>query len=400
MALDHKPLDQLTEADLLNLVANAVAEGTTLDYKAELPTNQDESKKEFLRDATSFANTAGGHLVFGMTEDGGIPTGVPGIALENVEEKKLWLENILRDGIDPRLPQWSIQEVPVTGGRFAIVIRFARSWQRPHMVTFRNDSRFFARHSTGKYQLDVAQIRSSVLSSPSATDRIRDFRRQRTSALTSAVAGDFHQSSLPKIILHLIPLDAVYEETVQLDISHVMDDSRLRPIYASHPWPMRWNIDGLYTTETRGAGWDYGSVQLFRTGIIEAVDADLLAMGEVVSPDDAHDGILGWPFERTIIDATKRYTEVQKDIGVLLPVVVLVTLIRVMGMWIVTGDRHDNREPPRIDRDTIVLPDVMVQSWDDEIPRLLRPLFDGFWQAGGRAGSPNYDADGNWLDRD
>jgi len=62
MALDHRRLDQLIEADLLDLVTNAVAEGTTLDYKEELPTNQDESKREFLRDATSFANTAGGHL--------------------------------------------------------------------------------------------------------------------------------------------------------------------------------------------------------------------------------------------------------------------------------------------------------------------------------------------------
>jgi Schlafen, AlbA_2 len=395
MALDHKPLDQLTEADLLDLVANAVAEGTTLDYKQELPTNQDESKKEFLRDATSFANTAGGHLVFGMTEDGGIPTGVPGIALENVEEKKLWLENILRDGIDPRLPQWSIQEVPVTGGQFVIVIRFPRSWQRPHMVTFRNDSRFFARHSTGKYQLDVAQIRSSVLSSPTATDRIREFRKERTDAVTVGLVPA-PLLGQPKILLHLIPLDAVYEGNVPLDIGQAMDDSRLQPIYTDHPWPMRWNIDGLYTDDHEGVHPAWGFVQLYRTGIIEAVDAGLLSAGQ--EPQ----GILGHPFEKRIISATKRYTAVQKDIGVSLPVVVFVTLISVGGLWIVTPDvaRNREREQRRIDREVVVLPDVMLQSWDDEIGRLLRPVFDGFWQAGGLPGSPNYDDDGNWIDQD
>src|SRR5947209_1986856 len=72
--LDHKPLDQLDEADLLDLVENAVAEGTTLDYKAALPGNGDEEKREFLRDATSFANTVGGHVLYGVTEEGGVPT--------------------------------------------------------------------------------------------------------------------------------------------------------------------------------------------------------------------------------------------------------------------------------------------------------------------------------------
>ena len=39
MPLDHKPLEQLDEADLVDLVDNNVAEGTTVDYKRELPTN-------------------------------------------------------------------------------------------------------------------------------------------------------------------------------------------------------------------------------------------------------------------------------------------------------------------------------------------------------------------------
>ena len=163
MALEHKALDELAEADLLDLVTNAVAEGTTLDYKAELPTNQDESRREFLRDAVFFANTAGGHLILGMTETGGVPDGVPGIAIPDVEAEKLRLENVLRDGIAPRLAQPGIVAVPVSGGGFVVVLRFARSWQRPHMVTFKNDARFFARHSTGKYQLDVDQIRSAVM---------------------------------------------------------------------------------------------------------------------------------------------------------------------------------------------------------------------------------------------
>ena len=159
---------------------------------------------------------------------------------------------------------------------------------------------------------------------------------------------------------------------------------------------MRWNIDGLYTDDHRGEHQAWGSVQLYRNGIIEAVDTGVLSAGE--QPDS----ILGWPFERVLIDAVTRYTEVQKDIGVTLPIAVLVTLTDVKDRWIVPPYQRLSlyRDPPRIDRAIVVLPDVMLTNWDDEIPRLLRPLFDGLWQAGGLPGSLNYDDDGNWIARD
>ena len=51
---------------------------------------------------------------------------------------------------------------------------------------------------------------------------------------------------------------------------------------------------------------------------------------------------------------------------------------------------------PRIDRDTLLLPDVSVESFEVDLPRLLRPVLDALWQAGGWDGSRNYDGEGNW----
>ncbi len=47
---------------------NAVAESRSLDYKAALPSGGDEGKREFLCDVSSFANTVGGCLIYGVTE--------------------------------------------------------------------------------------------------------------------------------------------------------------------------------------------------------------------------------------------------------------------------------------------------------------------------------------------
>jgi predicted HTH transcriptional regulator len=75
MALPIDP-DHIAERDLQSLVENGVAEGILFDYKGELYGASDSEKREFLKDVSSFANTTGGHIIIGMTEDGGVPTGV------------------------------------------------------------------------------------------------------------------------------------------------------------------------------------------------------------------------------------------------------------------------------------------------------------------------------------
>jgi hypothetical protein len=56
-----------------------------------------------------------------------------------------------------------------------------------------------------------------------------------------------------------------------------------------------------------------------------------------------------------------------------------------------------------IDRDLLVLPDIVLESYPEdyrhELPRLLRPIVDAFWQAGGWPRSQGYDANGDWVER-
>src|SRR3982074_1362806 len=108
--------------------------------------------KEFLGDVSSFANAIGGDLVYGVTEarKDGKPTGIPetvdGLAGVNQDAEALRLESMLRDGIAPRLTGVLLSWVPgFPEGR----------WSGPHMVTYKQHSRFYGRTSGGKYALDV-----------------------------------------------------------------------------------------------------------------------------------------------------------------------------------------------------------------------------------------------------
>ena len=121
-----KPIDQITEADLTDLVAASVSERRTIDYKQQLPGTNDAEKRELLADISSFANTAGGDLIFGITESAGLPTGVPGVQMENPDQEILRLESTIRTGLAP-LIRLTTGAVPLANGNQVLVMRAEQS---------------------------------------------------------------------------------------------------------------------------------------------------------------------------------------------------------------------------------------------------------------------------------
>jgi predicted HTH transcriptional regulator len=86
-----KPLDEIIEADLQRLIDDHLEENRQLECKRELPGTSDADKKEFVRDVVSFANSAGGHIIFGIAESNGIPTKPAPISEARIDEAKLRL---------------------------------------------------------------------------------------------------------------------------------------------------------------------------------------------------------------------------------------------------------------------------------------------------------------------
>ena len=137
---------------------------------------------------------------------------------------------------------------------------------------------------------------------------------------------------------------------------------------------------------------------MFRSGIVEAVEGYIIRLAAQFGGED--EVIQGYPFERTIIDGVSRYMQVQSRVGAEPPIVVMVTVSGVRGYRIQTGAQGEDllarREggAVRFDRDLLLLPDVLIDTFDADVPRALRPVFDSFWQAGGKMRSQNYDENG------
>jgi predicted HTH transcriptional regulator len=159
MALMHFPLEQIAEANLRALIDAKTAEARQIEYKREIYGTNDEARREFLADVSSFANAHGGDLLIGVAASKGIPTSLSPLT-GDVDGEKLRLDNMARTGLEPRIPNLYIVAVPISAGGAVLVIRVPRSYRAPHRVTFRGANRFWARSSGGRYEPNADELRA------------------------------------------------------------------------------------------------------------------------------------------------------------------------------------------------------------------------------------------------
>jgi len=381
-----KTFDEIAREDLEALVANERREGRVLDYKRDLPGDHADDKKEFLADVSSFANASGGDLIFGVSEDGGIPTEANGVAMDDVDKEIQRLDNVIRDGLEPRVPGVTIKPVDGFPNGPVLVMRVPKSWAAPHMVTFRDWCRFYSRNNAGKYLLDVGEIRSAFALSDSLAERIRNFRSER---LGRIVAGETPVPLMggSKVVLHLVPAESM-DPARQVDLTRRAAEVHATPLYANG-YNQRYNLDGvLNLANVRDSQESMSYLQIFRNGIFETVDSMLVAPESIPSV----------AYEQELMKTLGMYLRSAKDLELSPPYFVLVSFLGVKGKEMAVAGHQDWRMgAPKVDRDMLVLPDVMVEDPTVPLHEILRPVFDAVWQAVGWKGSINYDEKGEWI---
>lgn len=403
MGIESKAVDDLQEQDLEDLIG--CFEDKTYEFKESIPGRTDDDKKEFLADVTSFANSSGGFLVYGMAEEDRRAVRIEGLPQEEREPEVLRLGSLVRDGVDPRVPGIGFGQVDLKNGRWALVLHIPRSPVLPHRVAFKGSSRFFCRASDGtKYQLGTSEIRRLFDANGSVSNWIRSFRIERIAALVSD-EGPIHVSERPVLTMHLVPF-ASADSTFVADLDGLFEgqlDPLLHLVAEIDLWRCwrRPNLDGVlvYYPLQQGSGKSSGYVQFFRNGCIEAVDA------WSVSDSDANDkGISGGYLERRVIGACRDYLQFQTKHRVPYPICVTVQILGVGGWHLREPNENTAHHSfnggglERIfDRDVLTLPDVVLEDSSADVDTAFRPAFDTLWNASGFSGSPSYDANGNRL---
>ena len=369
-----RQFSSVSMADVQRLIENSVAEGPQLEYKQELKVNQDKEKKEFLADVSAFANSSGGVILYGVAVDPvekGIPVSIPGLAIYEHDQTIRKLEQLIQDGVAPRLQGIDFRKIDVDGGGPVLAIRIPKSWLGPHMVMLGGTSRFFIRKNSLKSQLNVDEIRSAFLESDAKYDRAKRFRDDRLGQiLVGETPAPLDGSANPITVVHMIPISSVGSDNRVNFGSGERSDFQLWPPRLSGGTSRR-NFDGFVTivqsNEDRGRSPGY--VQVFRTGAIEAVSKQMIGLND-------HHGmhIPSKAFELNVVDAARTYFNWLKNHEVECPIAICLSILGIKGAYMTSGFGPGER--CTIEKDNLIFPEVIVESLETPPEVWLKPVFD------------------------
>jgi len=190
-------------------------------------------------------------------------------------------------------------------------------------------------------------------------------------------------------VLHLIPRVAFVQPTMlDLGAKPVGESGVLLPLRGSFN-THRFNIDGIISADKRG------HVQLFRNGVYETAEVSLgheserAGHGKVIS---------GWAYATNLFNAVGRYLEFAREMSLPAPFAALASLVGVRE-YNLLGGRSPYDNLGQFDRDTVTLPDVLIDDTGAIPATVMRPMIEALWQAAGFERCKEYGADGSWPAR-
>ncbi len=137
--MDFYTKDNYTLEDIQSLITNGVEESLYLDYKRAFG-DKDKARFDITKDVSSFANSDGGIIVYGVEERNQKPQKITPI--NGYDFTKEWIESIIQS-IRPRIEDIKIFPIRVEGIEKSIyVVQIPSSEEMPHMA---KDNKYYKR---------------------------------------------------------------------------------------------------------------------------------------------------------------------------------------------------------------------------------------------------------------
>jgi predicted HTH transcriptional regulator len=151
------------EKAIETLVRDEVQESVRLDYKDSRSLQKsDDKRREIGKDVSSFANSDGGTIIYGVSEQDHLPTGIDD-GVDPADITREWLEQVINSRISPRLEGVRIYPVPLTGtraGQTAYVVEVSKAMSRaPHQA---DDKRYYKRFNFQSTPMEDYEIRDLI----------------------------------------------------------------------------------------------------------------------------------------------------------------------------------------------------------------------------------------------
>jgi hypothetical protein len=390
---------ELAYSDIERLVENKIPESKFLDYKQEINVEKGDERKEFLYDVSSFANTEGGMLIYGVSElrdEKNNPTGlsskISGLSnLQNSEKVILQLEDLINSSIEPNIPNITIKKLNKEEISI-LIIGIPKPYGLPRMVTYNATNKFYKRGNSGKYLLDVYELNQLFMADYEMFKSANEFKMSRIKNLVDLTFLP-NLDTTSSAILHLIPLSFRNNDSIDLTSFQTVE-SILKDIhvFGSRSGSYRHNYEGLlfYSDDENNLVFSYS--QLFRNGILEFYSS---RFRRIKQGGTNSNHFFATSFEKEVIDAVKFSLKFYDKMNILPPFTIMITLINFKKTIIFP----DNLLSNYYIKENLHLPSLSIENYNENIEKLLKSVFDVLWQSAGYRSSPNYNDKGEYINR-
>jgi hypothetical protein len=148
------------ESDISQLIIDKITENLELDYKAcDAIQNIDKKKTEISKDVSSFANSSGGLIIYGVHEKDNLPDSIDKGYDPNIISKE-WLEQVINSNIHPKIEGIFINQIPLDStnpGKVIYVVVIPQATTRaPHQA---NDKRYYKRYNFQSVAMEDYEVK-------------------------------------------------------------------------------------------------------------------------------------------------------------------------------------------------------------------------------------------------
>jgi len=194
-----------------------------------------------------------------------------------------------------------------------------------------------------------------------------------------------------KVVLHLIPINYFLDQN-RFNVTGLSEKygDFLTPFYSEGSGFYRsYNYDGLFNFMLDKDEKCISYIQLYRNGAIEAVDSFYLTLEEKSIPI--------YTIEKAIILKTDNYLKFQNEIKINPPIICFLALLGAKRYEIIDSSiRIETLDIHPFDRDDLILPEIIIGSYDIDTTKLYKTNFDRIWNACGYPRSFQYDKKGEF----
>lgn len=387
MLLDRN-FDDVDETTLNELVEAGATETVYLDFKRETYGSSDSDKKEILKDISSFANSLGGQLVIGIDEEDGAASKVTPITGMDIDQELLRLENIVRTGVEPKIIGLRMKRIQVQDGS-VILINVPKSFNPPHRVIFKNSNRYYARNSSGTYELSLEELRMLFGQQRTIEERAIAFINERFLRIQANDGALLLPIEEGAIVMHLVPLSD-FGSSRRHDITTLQKHSMHFHPLVGDGLSSRINLDGLVVPDVREKS-EY--TQVFRDGSVEAASASVIVKrkGKRFFPSQS--------LPETLIHSLTSFMKGLKAIDAAPPVALSFSFLGMSGVKMGTSAWDMSDPPDSYDRSELHLPPTIISDYlgEDGYERIISEQMDFLWNAYGLVRCNFFDEKGRWI---